>query len=178
MRQTARDRDAAFRDFVAARWPRFFRTAYLVCGNRATAEDLVQTALARLYVAWHRVEREGTLDAYVRRSIVNAHIDETRRARSHHEVVGLGDHDLPAAAGGLSTEDSDALWTAIAALPAGQRRVVVLRHYWGLSVEETAQDLGISQGTVKSQTSDALARLRGVLVAAEHGHVNDRGGRS
>lgn len=169
MRQSARERDAAFRDYVAARWARLFRTAYLVCGNRATAEDLVQTALAKLYTAWGRVEREGNLDAYVRRSIVNAHIDETRRARSSREVVGLGEHDRADADRGLTPEDSDALWTAIAALPPGQRRVVVLRHYWGLSVEETAKDLGISPGTVKSQTSDALARLRTVLVPVEPG---------
>ena len=64
---------------------------------------------------------------------------------------------------GVTAEDSDALWTALRGLAPGQRRVVVLRHYWGLSVDETAADLGISPGTVKSQTSEALARLRGAL---------------
>ena len=66
----------------------------------------------------------------------------------------------------IAPEDSDALWTALRGLAPGQRRVVVLRHYWGLSVDETAADLGISPGTVKSQTSDALARLRDALSVA------------
>ena len=83
-----RDRDAAYADYVASRWPRLFRTAYLICGDRHRAEDLVQTALAKVYVAWPRVEREGNLDAYVRRSILNAHIDDTRRAR-RRELPGL-----------------------------------------------------------------------------------------
>ena len=66
----------------------------------------------------------------------------------------------------IALEDSDALWTALRGLAPGQRRVVVLRHYWGLSVDETAADLGISPGTVKSQTSDALARLRHAMSVA------------
>ena len=64
---------------------------------------------------------------------------------------------------GLAPEDADAIWAAIRSLPPGQRKVIVLRHIWDRSVEETADDLGISPGTVKSQTSDALATLRRAL---------------
>ena len=98
----------------------------------------------------------------MRRIVVNAHIDETRRPWRRERPVESGlDQPVDDA---VSLEDSDALWTALRGLAPGHRRVVVLRHYWGLSVDETAADLGISPGTVKSQTSDALARLRAALT--------------
>lgn len=150
----------AFAAYVAARRRHLYRTAYLLCGDQHRAEDLVQTALTKLYVAWRRVSRSDSVDAYVRRIMVNAHIDEVRRPR--REVAYA---EVPDLAGSVHDRlEDDALWRALAALPVGQRRVVVLRHYWGLSVEETAADLGISPGTVKSQTSDALAGLRRALV--------------
>ena len=155
-------RDEEFLEFVQARRDRLFRTAFLLCGDRAWAEDIVQTALAKLYPRWERVQRLDSVDAYVRRTVVNAHLDDVRRAWRRDRSLPEG-HDVAAGSPGLSVEDADELWTALRALPPGQRRVVVLRHYWGLSVEETAADLGISVGTVKSQTSFALARLRGLL---------------
>lgn len=163
-RQARGQRDADFVEYVAARRARLFRTAYLLCGDRHRAEDIVQTALARLYPRWGRVRRLGEVDAYVRRTVVNAHLDEVRRPswrreRLVDEFADRADPHVPAHA-----EDHDELWDALRALAPGQRRVVVLRHYWGLSVEETAADLGISPGTVKSQTSDALARLRELLT--------------
>ena len=109
----------------------------------------MQTALAKLYVAWPRASRADSVDAYVRRVIINSHLDERRRPwrrESPTEVERL-DRAAPA---GIAPEDSDALGGA-APLGPKQRRVVVLRHYWGLSVEETAADLGVSPGTVKSQ---------------------------
>ncbi|MGI8522203.1 MAG: SigE family RNA polymerase sigma factor [Nocardioides sp.] len=153
------DQEAAYVDFVAARRARLYRAAYLLCGDAHRAEDLVQVALTKLYVAWPRVERSSGLDAYVRRSIVNASIDESRRPWRRERPSDHATLDAPAREG-LTHEDSDELWAALRALAPGQRRVVVLRHYWGLSVEETATDLGISPGSVKSQTYDALARLR------------------
>lgn len=93
-----------------------------------------------------------------------------RRERTSLDV--LGDADLVAKSAGA--QDTEELWTALRALAPGQRRVVVLLHYWGLSVDETAADLGISPGTVKSQTSDALARLRASLSMAEKGADHGR----
>ena len=157
-------RDEEFSEYVAARRPQLRRTAYLLCGDVHRAEDLVQTALTKLYVAWPRVQRGGNVDAFARRIVVNAHLDDRRRPwrreRSGLEGVDLVD---PGPAG-ADPDDRDALVLALAALPERQRRVVVLRHYWGLSVDETAADLGISAGTVKSQTSHALRRLEATLA--------------
>jgi RNA polymerase sigma-70 factor (sigma-E family) len=156
-------RDEAFAAYVAARRPQLFRAAWLLCGDPHRAEDVVQSALARLYVVWPRVERAQSVDAYVRRALVNSHIDESRRPWRREAAAG---DDLPeTSTRAPAVEEYDALWAALRALPPGQRRVVVLRHWWGLSVEETAADLGISAGTVKSQTSAALAALRRVLAA-------------
>lgn len=164
-----RARDDGFTAYVAQRRAQLYRTAYLLCGDPHRAEDVVQTALAKLYAAWPRVSRADSVDAYARRVVVNAHLDDVRRPWRRERPVEPGERsglDGPAPTG-VSAEDSDALWAALRALPAGQRRVVVLRHYWGLSVDETAADLGISPGTVKSQTSDALRSLRAALADVE-----------
>lgn len=162
MGQRHERRDAEFSEYVATRRQRLHRTAWLLCGDRDQAEDIVQTALSRVYLAWFRIRRLDSVDAYVRRVVVNTHLNETRRPW-RRESVGLDRLDV-AAEPGLDPAESDALWTALRTLAPGQRRVVVLRHYWGLSVDETAADLGISPGTVKSQTAGALARLREVLA--------------
>lgn len=155
-------RDAHFVEYVRARRERLFRTALLLCGDRGRAEDIVQTVLTRAYPRWEKVERSDSMDAYLRRAIVNAHLDEARRPWRRERP--LPEHvDVPAAETPVSVEEADQLWTALRSLAVGQRRVVVLRHYWGLSVAETAADLGVSVGTVKSQTSAALARLRLLL---------------
>lgn len=156
-------RDEAFATYVAQRRAQLFRTAWLLCGDPHRAEDVVQAALTRLYVAWPRVQRADSVDAYVRRAVVNAHLDEHRRPWRREAAAG---DDLPEEAA-PGPEEHDDLWAALRALPPGQRRVVVLRHWWGLSVEETAADLGISAGTVKSQTSAALAALR-TSLQGEH----------
>ena len=161
------DRERSFGEYVAERRTHLYRTAYLLCGDPHRAEDIVQAALTKLYVAWPRASRLDSVDAYVRRIVVNAHIDETRRPWRRERPVepdpgSALDRPVDEA---VTPEDSDALWTALRGLAPGQRRVVVLRHYWGLSVDETAADLGISPGTVKSQTSDALAALRAALSA-------------
>ncbi len=160
----ASSRDAEFTSYVAARRPQLRRTAFLLCGDWHLAEDLVQTALAKLYVAWPRVRRNGSPEAYVRTILVRSHIDETRRPwrreRSSSQLPEV------AAAVGPPLEEREALLAALASLPPGQRAAVVLRHWAGLSVEETAADLGCSTGTVKSQTARAVARLREVLDAS------------
>ncbi|MBM7516264.1 SigE family RNA polymerase sigma factor [Nocardioides nitrophenolicus] len=157
-------RDQEFAAYVAQRRPQLYRAAWLLCGDPHRAEDIVQAALARLYVAWPRVRRADSVDAYVRRAVVNAHLDEGRRPWRRESSAGERLPDVPVAAAADALGERDALWTALRALPSGQRRVVVLRHWWGLSVAETAADLGISAGTVKSQTSAALAALRVALA--------------
>lgn len=156
-------RDDGFTAYVAGRRAHLFRAAYLLCGDPHRAEDIVQTALAKLYVAWPRASKADSVDAYVRRVIVNSHLDERRRPWRREAPTEDERLDRPAPSG-VTPEDSDALWTALRTLGPKQRRVVVLRHYWGLSVEETAADLGVSPGTVKSQTSAALEKLRSALL--------------
>ncbi|GAB3949849.1 SigE family RNA polymerase sigma factor [Kribbella albertanoniae] len=156
-------RDEEFSEYVAQRRTQLRRIAYLLCGDVHKAEDLVQTALMKLYVGWHRVHREGNLDAYVRRILVNSGIDESRRPWRREES-GLDGLD-PVMEEGLAVEDRRALIEALASLPLGQRRVVILRYFVGLSVDETATDLNCGTGTVKSQSARALARLNDLLSA-------------
>jgi RNA polymerase sigma-70 factor (sigma-E family) len=157
------DREPAFSAYVAARREKFFRTACLLCGDPHRAEDIVQDALARLYANWPRVSRADNVEGYVRQVLVNSHYSDRRRPW-RRESTSISPIDLPLEPG-LAPEDADAIWTAIRGLPPGQRKVVVLRHIWDRSVEETAADLGISAGTVKSQTRDALAALRSALTS-------------
>jgi RNA polymerase sigma-70 factor (sigma-E family) len=161
----AAERDAAFSEFVHSRRTHLRRVAYAICGDWHRADDLVQTALVKLYVAWPRVRRAGNEEAYVRTIIVRANVDEHRRPW-RREQPGLPAVDA-AAPEGLSVEDGSALFAALQDLPVMQRKVVVLRHWLGLSVAETAHELRIGEGTVKSHSSRGLARLRGVLAAEE-----------
>ena len=157
MDQTSRD---DFQAYVAARSPALLRTAYLLTGHRTDAEDLLQTALAKTYLAWDRIREREALDGYVRRVMVNTQTSWWRRRR----VDEYAQADLPEQPGRDATADvdlHDALWTALAGLPRRQRAMVVLRYYEDLSEAETAEILGISVGTVKSTTSRALVRLRG-----------------
>lgn len=172
----ASTRDDAFTAYVSNRRAQLFRTAYLLCGDPHRAEDIVQTALAKLYVAWPRASKADSVDAYVRRIIVNSHLDEHRRPW-RREAPTEDDRLDRAAPSGVSPEDSDALWRALRTLGPKQRRVVVLRHYWGLSVEEAAADLGVSPGTIKSQTSAALEKLRNALTPSEPAGSGLRGAR-
>ena len=149
-----------FRAYVAARSPALLRTAYALSGNRADAEDLLQTALAKTYLAWGRIREREAVDGYVRRVMVNTQTSWWRRRRvDEHPVEQLperpGDRDATADA-----DLHDALWSAMSDLPKRQRAMVVLRYYEDLSEVETAAVMGVSVGTVKSTTSRALTRLR------------------
>ncbi len=150
----------AFREYVVARSPALLRTAYLLTGSKADAEDLLQTALAKTYLAWGRIREREAVDAYVRRVMVNTQTSFWRRRKVDERPTA----DLPDRGGGRDlTADldlHDALWTALARLPKRQRAAVVLRYYEDLSEAETAAVLGVSVGTVKSTTSRALAKLR------------------
>lgn len=156
------ERDAAFSEFVRARRTHLRRIAYACCGDWHRADDLVQTALVKLYVAWPRLRRDGREEAYARTIIVRANIDESRRPW-RRETSSPMDHDR-AAAEPLAVEERDALFEALQALPEMQRKTVLLRHWLGLSVAETAADLAISEGTVKSHTSRGLATLQETLA--------------
>jgi RNA polymerase sigma-70 factor (sigma-E family) len=169
-------RDAEFSAFVQTRRTGLVRSACLLtAGDTQLAEDLVQTALARLYVAWPRVRRAGTEAAYVWRIVVNAHIDEVRRPGRRRERPVP---EVPEALEPVPPENfpdgllGGEIRAALAALPPGMRAAVVLRHWLDLSVEETAGLLNCSEGTVKSQTAKGTARLRDLLTqpAAERTH--------
>jgi len=153
-----RDKDAEFSEYMAARQPSLLRTAYLLTGDRHTAEDLVQTALAKLYLSWDKVQRQDSLDGYVRRILVNEHNSLWRRAWKKRETTTSELPDQPAEPQ-ESGHDAE-LWDLVQTLPRKQRAAVVLRYYEQMSEAETAAVLGVSVGTVKSQTSRALAALR------------------
>jgi RNA polymerase sigma-70 factor (sigma-E family) len=152
----------SFDDFVATRSTRLLRTAYLLTHDRALAEDLVQTSLAKAWFAWARIE--GQPDAYVRRVMVNTYSSWWRRRWNGEEATaelperGVGSGHRPA--DDVRVDDRTDLWRALARLPRRQRAVVVLRFYEDLSEAETAEIMQCSVGTVKSQASRALAKLR------------------
>lgn len=148
----------AFRAYVAARSTALLRTAYLLTGNRADAEDLLQTALAKTYLSWDRIRDQQALDGYVRRVMVNTQTSFWRRLRPERPYDELPDRGVPDRT--AHSDLHDALWTALSSLPARQRAMVVLRYYEDLTEAETAEVLHVSVGTVKSTTSRALAKLR------------------
>ncbi len=154
-----RTRDAEFSAYMAARQPALLRTAYLLTGERASAEDLVQTAFAKLYLSWDKVQNRDSLDGYVRRILVNEHNSLWRRAWKRTEVTTELVPDRV-----VSDEYDEgrvaAVWELVHTLPRKQRAVIVLRYYEQLSEAEIAAILGVSAGTVKSQASRALAALR------------------
>jgi RNA polymerase sigma-70 factor (sigma-E family) len=152
--------DADFSAFVAASARRLLRGAYLITGDLAEAEDLLQSALERAYRRWPSIRQKDVPEAYVRKIIVTAAIDAGRRRKfasaplDEEQLPGLPDaavERLPARA---------ALLSCVRELPTGQRAVLVLRYFYDLTEAETARVLGCSVGTVKSQHARAMARLR------------------
>ena len=158
--QAQHEKDAEFEAYMAARQPSLLRTAYLISGDRHTAEDLVQTALAKLYLSWDRVHDRQMIDGYVRRIIVNEHNSLWRRAWKKRELSTDTLPDHQAVTDRHDDGQRDALWEFVQTLPRRQRAVIVLRYYEDLSEAEIAETLGVSVGTVKSQASRALAAMR------------------
>lgn len=148
----------AFDAFARARMRELLRFAHVLTGDPHRAADLVQDALERTLVSWDRVVRKDDPVAYVRRAIVNRHVSLWRRHRRERLVADLPEpaYERPTPDTGFDTD----LWAALATLPPRQRAVLVLRFYEDLSEAATAAVLGCSAGTVKSQTSRALAKLR------------------
>lgn len=159
------DDEAAFHEFVVARVAAFSRTAYLLTGDFHLAEDLVQTALFKAAKAWHRIE--GEPEAYVRRILYTQNVSWWR-SRRHVSERSLEVYDDRAAASD-DLELRISLDQALAQLTRKQRTVLILRYYEDLTEVETARLLGIGVGTVKSQSRQALARLR--IVAPHLGEL-------
>ena len=155
------DDDAGFRDFVVAHRQALLRTAYLLTGDHGHAEDLVQTALLKTCRHWRRVAGRGDPSAYVRRVLVTTATSWRRRLLTTEQVMDAvperAHHDRYA-------ERSDEVLEALRALPPRMRAVVVLRYYEDRSEAQTAELLGCSVGTVKTQASRAMARLRTALA--------------
>jgi len=151
--------DHAFRDYVRARRSALLRTAYLLTGNLADAEDLVQSALAKIYLAWNRIEDRRALDGYVRRAMVNTQISWWRKRRLDEfptdEIPDQAAIDQP-----VSTDVQESLRQAVDRLPERMRAAVMLRFYEDMTEAEIAEALGVSLGTVKSTVSRAVAKLR------------------
>ncbi|SED08720.1 RNA polymerase sigma-70 factor, sigma-E family [Streptomyces sp. 2131.1] len=152
----------SFTSFVQARGPVLLRAARSLTANPSDAEDLLQTALTKTYVAWDRIEDHRALDGYVRRALLNTRTSQWRKRK----VDEFACDELPeqeAAPGPDPAERQslhDAMWRAVLKLPARQRAMVVLRYYEDLSEAQTAEVLGVSVGTVKSAVSRALGKLR------------------
>ncbi|MBB5873579.1 RNA polymerase sigma-70 factor (sigma-E family) [Allocatelliglobosispora scoriae] len=148
--------DDEFRAFVEQRYAHLLRTAYLLCGSADRAEDLLQSALISAMRRWRRMDHP---EAYIRRIMVNTLINRWRRPIREVASAFPPDravHDEP-------IEERDELWQALLWLPVRMRAVLVLRYWEDRSEEETAQILGVSVGTVKSQASRGLARLRDII---------------
>jgi RNA polymerase sigma-70 factor (sigma-E family) len=165
----ASDRDAAFREYVQARGAALLRMAIVLTGHRADAEDLVQAALAKTYLAWDKINERAALDAYVRRAMVNTHISWWRRRR----VEEFPTDELPEQVVADHARESDmaeVVRRALDRLPQRMRAAVMLRYFEDMTEPEIAAALGISLGTVKSTVSRAVARLR---IDAELGANSD-----
>ncbi|MFE9191959.1 SigE family RNA polymerase sigma factor [Micromonospora sp. NPDC007208] len=159
--------ETEFAEFVVARMDSLRGLAYLTCGNWQTAEDAVSTALSKLYVRWTKTTNPY---AYASRIVIHAVIDETRRPWRRERVASHVLPDLPVPDRADSVDEKLRVRAALMQVPRGQRAVLVLRYYEELSVQETAEILGRSTGTVKSQTARGLSALRAALAAQDkHG---------
>jgi len=149
-----------FVEFARAMSPRLRRTAFILCGDWHTAEDLVQVTLAKMFVSWRRISRRDAAPAYATRTLVNVYLADKRLKRAREVLTDrLPEHPIEPSAPELRMVVLDAL----AALPPGARAVVVLRYWEDMSVEQVAAVLGCSAGNVKSQAARALSRLRAHL---------------
>ena len=160
---TATDPD--FSEFMAARWAPLYRTAYLLTGDRHEAEELLQAAMTRTCVRWSSIREKRAADAYVRRAMVHELASRWRRPRREYAAAELPDRGH---GGGLDVRaDHLVLWEEIRKLPARMRATLVLRYFEDLTEAATARELGVSVGSVKSQTHNALKRLRAALPDLE-----------
>lgn len=148
-------------EFVTARRPGLHRAAYLMCGDRHRADDIVQATMTVLYRNWRRARDADNIDAYVHRMLVREYLAEKRLAWARVRLVADPPERAAPPSGGV--EERDALRAALARLPRAQRTVLVLRFACDMSVEDVAAAVGTSPGNVKSHTSRGLAALRDLL---------------
>lgn len=156
---TRRD-PADFAEFVAARSTALHRTAYLMAGDRGLAQDLLQEALTRTYVAWPRLRDPGAAEAYTRKAITTTAITWYRRRSWGERPTDTVPERSSSADHADDVSTRDLLWSALQALPPRQRAAIVLRFYEDLSEARTAEVMGCAPGTVKSQVSAGLRKLR------------------
>ncbi|WP_432830120.1 SigE family RNA polymerase sigma factor [Dactylosporangium sp. CA-092794] len=160
-----------FQEFVRSRLPALRRAAYLLCGDWTRGDDIVQRALTDAYVRWKRIRRVDNIDAYVRAILVHRFVDEQRRGWARVRLLDrlpdgpAEDAALQSVPAGLDLRD------ALAELPPRQRAVLVLRFYYDMSVEQTAEALRCAPGTVKSQTAAALRAMRRILSPVDAGRT-------
>lgn len=159
-----------FADFVASRWTSLYRLAYLLAASPTGAEDLLQTTLEKAFVSWGRISRLEFPEAYVRRMLATTMVSSRRRAWNR-ERPSERLPETPGESVELRVLDRCLLWPLVCALPERQRAVIVLRYYEGLSEAQIAEVLGCAAGTVKSQSSAAIATLRRALAAAGVGEA-------
>jgi RNA polymerase sigma-70 factor (sigma-E family) len=158
------DRDRSFEEFVSARYMSLRRIAYALCGDWVYAEDLLQSALEKAYVAWPKIRRSGAEEAYVRTTLMRTSIDESRRPwRRERSTDAVPDKQTVPA----FDEERPVLVDSLMKLPEMQRKVVVLRYWLDQSVSETADQLGIGEGTVKSHAARGIGALREALTESE-----------
>ncbi|MEO5877595.1 MAG: SigE family RNA polymerase sigma factor [Streptosporangiaceae bacterium] len=165
-----RDR-AEYTAYVVERSPRLLRTAYLICRDWALAQDLLQTSLVKAWRVWGRIDSDP--DPYVYRILVNTHASWMRRRWRGEISTGSPPDRADVTDPVTAVEDRAQLWDALGRLPHGQRAVLVLRYFEDLTEPQVAAVLGCSVGTVKSQASKALAKLRvdpAIMSPATGGH--------
>jgi len=166
-RTHGRPTDGEFVEFATVEAGRLRRAAYLMCGDWHMAQDLTQTALARVYVAWPRVRSSASAYAFAQRTLVNAFLAHRRRRSASEIPVSEPVATTAGAAEGVAPELRLVLLAALATLPRRARAVVVLRYWEDLSVEQVAAAVGCSPGTVRSQSARALGKLRHLLGDVE-----------
>ena len=150
-----------FREFVTSEMASLRKLAYVTCGDWHTAEDAVANALIKLYPRWRKLDRP---DLYAKTMVYRAAIDETRRSWRRERSAGDAMPEVAVGDSAGATDERMRLRVALRTVPARQRAAVVLRHYLGLSLEDTAGVLNCTVGTAKSQVSRGLAKLRESLA--------------
>jgi RNA polymerase sigma-70 factor (sigma-E family) len=163
-----RDQESDYREYVVARYDALRCAAYLLCRDWHLADDLVSITLANLYRHWDRVQSAKSPDAYVNGMLTHAWLDELRRPwRREHKAQTLPEPSATAAPPDDPVADRAELKTLLGELPPRQRAVVVLRYYCDLSVADTAEILGVTEGTVKAHAARGLDLLRDADICRE-----------
>ncbi|GAB3749329.1 SigE family RNA polymerase sigma factor [Microlunatus parietis] len=167
--ETSSPGTATFEEYAGGAWPALYRSAYLLTGNHADAEDVAQQTLEKAYQSWSRVVAAAVPEAYLRHMLTNTFLSGRRSKRHRLELLTdcWSGHEQPHPRPG--PEDQLMLWPHLRSLPPRQRAVIVLRYFEDLSEEQIAEALGCSRGNVKSTAHRALKALRAALGAADLG---------